>query len=302
MNAHYRHTQPGWVILGVAAAVVALGWAMPEGAPLAPMLVIAALVALLFGALTVEVDHEAIRLRFGVGLIRKRIPLRDVQAWREVRNPWYAGWGIRMGPGGVIWNVSGLDAVELALPEGRHFRIGSDEPAALAAAIARTKGTFPQAPAPAAAPSGEAREGVPWLRRLPAIVVGVTLAGVAGLFWTQRRPPSVHVGPEGLRVDTLFYGATLPAGDITAVSLERTLPRILVRTNGFAGAGTLRGWFRVERWGDGRLYVEQGMAPYVVVRLREGFVVVNFQVPERTHALYEELARQWPDRVTAPAP
>jgi hypothetical protein len=246
------------------------------------------------------VDHEAIRLRFGVGLIRKRIPLRDVQAWREVRNPWYAGWGIRMGPGGVIWNVSGLDAVELALPEGRHFRIGSDEPAALAAAIARTKGTLPQAPAPAAAPSGEAREGVPWLRWLPAIGVGAVL--VLGLFWAQLRPPRVHVGPEGLRVDTLFYGATFPAGDITAVSLERTLPRILVRTNGFAGASTLRGWFRVERWGDGRLYVEQGMAPYVVVRLREGFVVVNFQEPERTHALYEELARQWPERVTAPVP
>ncbi|HSD28721.1 MAG TPA: hypothetical protein VLL75_15570, partial [Vicinamibacteria bacterium] len=196
MNAHYRHTQVGWVTLGVAAAVVALAWATaPEGAPVAPMLVIAALIALVFGVLTVEVDHVAVRLRFGVGLIRKRILLRDVQAWREVRNPWYAGWGIRMGPGGLLWNVSGLDAVELTLPDGRHFRIGTDEPAALAAAIARTKGSFPQAPAPAAAPSREASAGVPWLRWLPAIGLGAAL--VLGLFWTQLRPPRVHVGPEG---------------------------------------------------------------------------------------------------------
>ncbi len=34
MNTHYRHTQVGWVILGFAAAVVALVWAglPPEAA------------------------------------------------------------------------------------------------------------------------------------------------------------------------------------------------------------------------------------------------------------------------------
>jgi len=300
MNAHYRHTQPGWVTLGVAAALVAFWWATgPRGVPLAPMLVLAALIALLFGALTVQVDHEAVCLRFGVGLVRKRIPLREVQACREVRNPWYAGWGIRMGPAGVIWNVSGLDAVELALPEGKHFRIGTDEPAALAAAIAASKGTFPQEPALAAGALRQGPDRRALLRWLAPIAVGAAL--VIGVFWTQVRPPGVHAGPQGLRVDTLFYGATIPADDIVAVSLEHRLPRILAKTNGFNGAGTLRGWFRVEGWGKGRLYVDEGMSPYVVVRLREGFVVVNFREPERTLALYHDLARQWPDRVPAPA-
>jgi hypothetical protein len=39
-----------------------------------------------------------------------------------------------------------------------------------------------------------------------------------------------------------------------------------------------------------------------LVRLRQGFVVVNFREPERTRALYEELARAWPDRVVTPGP
>ena len=72
---------------------------------------------------------------------------------------------------------------------------------------------------------------------------------------------------------------------------------MLARTNGFAGAGTLRGRFRVEGLGEGYLYVEVGMAPYVVVRLQQGFVIVNFREPERTRALFEEMARAWPDRV-----
>jgi len=75
-----------------------------------------------------------------------------------------------------------------------------------------------------------------------------------------------------------------------------------LKTNGFGGGASLRGHFRVEGLGDGRLFVEQGSAPYVLVRLREGFVVVSFREPERTRALYEELARAWPDRVVTSAP
>jgi hypothetical protein len=122
------------------------------------------------------------------------------------------------------------------------------------------------------------------------------------MFWASLRPPVVQAGPEGLRVDTPFYGATFPADEIVSVSLEPRLPRVLMKTNGFAGAGTLRGKFLVEGWGEGRLYVDEGMAPYVVVRLRQSYAVVNFREPERARVLYEEIARQWPDRAARVAP
>jgi hypothetical protein len=297
MEPHYRHTQVGWVILGVAAAIVALGWAtVPRGAPLTPMLVIAALVVLLFGALTVEVDGEEIRLRFGMGLVRKRIPLREVRSWREVRNPWYAGWGIHLAPGGVMWNVSGLGAVELVLGYGKRFRIGTDEPLALAAAITRGRGE-----APAATPEGPwcAPGGVAWKAVLLALALGAALVGA--LFWAQLRPPKVTVEAKSFAVDTPFFGTSVDAADVVEISLETRLPRVLVRTNGFAGAGTLRGRFRLDGLGEGRLYVEQGFSPYLLVRLRRGYVIVNFREPQRTRALYAEMARAWPGRVVAPA-
>jgi hypothetical protein len=57
-----------------------------------------------------------------------------------VRNRWYYGWGIRITPRGWLYNVSGLDAVELALKNGKCVRIGSDEPHALARAIDHARG------------------------------------------------------------------------------------------------------------------------------------------------------------------
>jgi hypothetical protein len=300
VNAHYRHTQIGWAILGVVAAVAVLVLprlpAAGTGVPGGPLLVVLALVVLLFSTLTVEVDGEAIRLRFGIGLVRKRIGLAEVRAWQAVRNPWYSGWGIRLARGGVLWNVSGFDAVELVLADGRRFRIGTDEPSALVSAIAQARGETGAASAPSpdtrpVAPRGTAA----WL---PLILVGLALvAVVGGIFWFQLRPPTVTVRADGFEVESLFYGKEFAVAEITAISLETRLPRVLGRTNGFSGAGTLRGHFRVEGLGQGRLFVDVGFAPYVLVRLQEGFVIVNFREPGRARALYDEMARAWPDRV-----
>lgn len=294
---HYRHTQVGWAVLGPVAlfAILALSWlpADAASAALIPLVVVAALVLLVFSSLTVAVDREAIRLRLGIGLVRKRIGLADVSSWRAVRQPWYTGWGIRLGPGYVLWNVSGFDAVELVLVDGRRFRVGTDQPGALTSALTQAKGVAaPPAPPDERLAQPRARIGTGFV---VALIAGIALVG--WIVWSQIQPPTVTVGATGFEVGTLFYGRAVPASDIVGISLERVLPRVLWKSNGFAGAGTRRGRFQVEGLGEGHLYVEDGMAPYVVVRLRQGFVIVNFREPERTRALFEEMARAWPDRV-----
>jgi hypothetical protein len=61
--------------------------------------------------------------------------VQEIRDARAVRNRWFYGWGIRLTPHGWMFNVSGLDAVELDLPNGRRFRNGTDEPERLLAAI-----------------------------------------------------------------------------------------------------------------------------------------------------------------------
>lgn len=143
---HYEHTQTGWVmLLGLLATAVVPGVVLGQiGAGWIAFAVAAVLglVAFAFGALTVCVDQTHVTARFGVGALRgwfrKRAPLSEIASCRPVRNRWYFGWGIRYMGTGWLYNVAGLDAVELVLSGGKQMRIGTDEPAALVAALARS--------------------------------------------------------------------------------------------------------------------------------------------------------------------
>jgi hypothetical protein len=88
-----------------------------------------------FSRFTVEVTDESLTASFGWGWPRRTVRWEDVTAARPARNSWWYGFGIRWFPGGTLWNVWGLDAVELDLDRGK-LRIGTDDLEALLAALA----------------------------------------------------------------------------------------------------------------------------------------------------------------------
>ncbi len=139
MATDYRHTQIGYLTIGLsglALAALAIS-AVASSAPPASLvgLGILAVCLGLFSSLTAEVREGYVRCFFGFGLIRRTISLDQIVASSIVRNHWFFGWGIRWIPGGSLWNVSGLSAVELKLQSGKVFRIGTDDPEGLHHAI-----------------------------------------------------------------------------------------------------------------------------------------------------------------------
>ena len=101
---------------------------------------------LVFAQLTVEVDERETRLRFGIGLIRKTVPLADILRCDLVRTRIRWGWGLHWTPAGWLYNVSGREAVRLELARDKAVMIGSDEAPALKQAIdARRPAVRPEA-------------------------------------------------------------------------------------------------------------------------------------------------------------
>jgi hypothetical protein len=135
----YRHTQPGTLVLAVTMAIavfgVALAWMAGDWKPALVTIIITAAIGLLFPSLTVEVDDSELRWHFGPGLWTYRLPLAEIKDVGIVRNHWWNGWGIRLGPGFRLYNVSGLDAVELRVGPDDVRRIGTDDPQGLAQAL-----------------------------------------------------------------------------------------------------------------------------------------------------------------------
>ena len=139
MIKRYQHTQVGYLIIaamvavmvwiGVVLANAGINWTAIGG------LAVIAVALVFFSSLTVVIGEDEVEARFGPGPIRKRFKLNEIESCQVVKNHWYYGWGIRLTPHGVLYNVSGFDAVEIKLRTGKKFRIGTDVPQELEAAI-----------------------------------------------------------------------------------------------------------------------------------------------------------------------
>ncbi len=140
----YQHTQTGYLAVLLIPGYIAVGvlLAADSGTPAAAFFFAAVFMAftiglvLVFSRLTVVISRGRLRASFGIGWPKKEIDLSNVKSAEKVRNHWYEGFGIRKVRHGWMYNVWGLDAVELELEGGAVVRIGTNDPDGLHAAIA----------------------------------------------------------------------------------------------------------------------------------------------------------------------
>src|SRR5690349_17642339 len=143
--------------------------------------------ATLFGWLTVDIDERRLLMKMGIGLIRRTIPLDAIRAFAPATNRWIYGWGVRFTPHGMLYNVSGLRAVEILFDNGRRVRIGTDEPEALVRALSAATRKA------AAASPAEFPRDAGWPNRVRMMFIGlsvVVVAWVAWNFYAYTKPPS----------------------------------------------------------------------------------------------------------------
>ena len=159
MHFPYHHTQTGYpmivaLVFGTVAQLRSLARDAREHKPRlwlhVPGLLLFVGVMAAFSRLAVDVDENAVTAGYAIGLARRRIDPRQIESVEATKTPWYAGWGIRFTPSGLLYNAWGRQGVKLHLVSGKVFTIGSDEPEALLAAIEAAR---ERAAAPGATPA-----------------------------------------------------------------------------------------------------------------------------------------------------
>jgi len=138
----YEHTQIGYVIIAVMGGsffgvILPLLLFLPGpargGLGFAAVMVGGA--GLLFHSLTIRVHDGTLIWHFGPYFWTNELALDEIARVEPVRNTPLMGWGIRMLRNGWLYNVSGLDAVEIETQDGTVVRLGTDEPEALCRAL-----------------------------------------------------------------------------------------------------------------------------------------------------------------------
>lgn len=109
--------------------------------PLMLIIIVGIPILLYVSKLVVQIDAEAIRVHF-TPFLRKDILLNDVVTWQARKyKPLleYGGWGVRWGPSGKAYNVSGTWGVQLQFSNGKRLLIGSQKSQDFARAIEQAK-------------------------------------------------------------------------------------------------------------------------------------------------------------------
>ena len=82
----------------------------------------------LFYCMRTTISNRTLTVSFGVGLFRKEIDLAKVKSVESAKNPWIYGWGVRLIPGGWLYNLNGSDAVEIRFIDSKRIvRIGTED-------------------------------------------------------------------------------------------------------------------------------------------------------------------------------
>jgi hypothetical protein len=136
----YEHAQRGTVLLVTFLVTVLCLLGLDPLVPTArevlfTVIGILAICGFVFSSLTIQITDRVLRWQFGPGLIRKEVPLHDIEKAEVIGTTFLQGWGIHYTTRGWLYNVSGFQAVAVRLKSGKQFLLGTDEPEQLLATL-----------------------------------------------------------------------------------------------------------------------------------------------------------------------
>jgi hypothetical protein len=141
MSTIYEHTQKAGLpfysvlIMVLVVGVMICSTGIPSIGIILPTVFLLLWPLLMMSSLTVTIDHQFLRVRFGPGVFFKKFPLSEITACDSKYKTFICGWGIRYYFGGWLYNIAGFKSVEVIFKNSKKARIGTDEPEKLAAVI-----------------------------------------------------------------------------------------------------------------------------------------------------------------------
>ena len=237
---------------------------------------------LIFYKLTIYLNDNSISFKLGIGLITRKYLIADIQSCKVVRNDPLTGIGIRKIQNGWLYNVSGLNALELTFKNKKSkVRIGTDKPDEITEIISK----MIKIDRPDNTSDFKKRSGY----LLAVIIILISLTFPTILIFSGSRDTEVTTTDAEFRIKGM-YGLTIKYSDIIKLDTVSELPGIKLRTNGYALGESYKGNFRLRNEEKAKLFIKHGSPPYIFIKTDKLNIYLNFKKPGNTVYLFNTLA------------
>lgn len=129
------------------------------------------------------------------------------------------------------------------------------------------------------------------MKKGPKITIGLTviiLLGLIGMGVYGLTPTKNVANEDSLTIEGM-YGETIFYKDMEKVELVESFPEIKMRTNGYSLNNVLKGYFTLEELGKGKLFIQLGNPPYIIIHTEKKFFIINEPERSKTKELYEKI-------------
>ena len=236
---------------------------------------------LIFYKITIYINETYISFKLGIGLVSKKYLIADIKSCKPVKNEPLFGIGIKIIPNGMLYNVSGLQAIELTFKNRKSkIRIGTNQPEEIASIINKMI-------------ENEKSESTSnytkksnYYSTLTIILLVLILP--IGIILTGKREIKISMSNSDFSFKGI-YGMTIKYSDIKQLDTISSLPRISLRTNGYAFGKTLKGNFTLNDRTKVKLFITKGTPPYILIKTENDILYINFKNPDKTVDLFNAL-------------
>ena len=118
-----------------------------------------------------------------------------------------------------------------------------------------------------------------------------TFVITAILLILEGKMAKIQVFSDGILIDDFMYPAFIPNDAIKLIRLVYKSPRVTMRSNGYGGIRTWKGFYRLKEFKKRTvLYLENHYkGPFVEIQTTNDLFYINFKNAEQTTQLYNEM-------------
>ena len=122
------------------------------------------------------------------------------------------------------------------------------------------------------------------------LIITILFVVIGPLFYMGFKANDVTINENNSISISGMYKTTITSEDIKDIELVDNLPKIVLRSNGFAVGKTLKGYFRDEDNSKIKLYIENSEeGPFIKIDLEKSDIYINYKDKEETLSVYDKL-------------